>query len=98
MFFSKFDEETTANRKLAKELVDKWVIMFLSMSAEETTANQKLAKSWLINGVTGKEQQWHHEMMTLISWILTMNKKLQQLKAPKQKQLQATKLGVRIVA
>ncbi|KAL0292678.1 UNVERIFIED_CONTAM: protein IWS11 [Sesamum calycinum] len=24
MFFSKFDEETTANRKLAKELVDKW--------------------------------------------------------------------------
>jgi hypothetical protein len=25
MFLSKSDEETTANRKLAKELVDKWV-------------------------------------------------------------------------
>ena len=26
MFLSKSDEETTSNRKLAKELVDKWVI------------------------------------------------------------------------
>lgn len=25
MFLSRSDEETTANRKLAKELVDKWV-------------------------------------------------------------------------
>ncbi|KAL0371936.1 UNVERIFIED_CONTAM: protein IWS11 [Sesamum calycinum] len=50
------------------------VIMFLSMSTEETTANQKLAKELV--------DKW-------------MNKKLQQLKAPK---LQATKLGVRIVA
>lgn len=25
MFLSKSDEETTANRKLAKDLVDKWV-------------------------------------------------------------------------
>ncbi|KAL0408011.1 UNVERIFIED_CONTAM: protein IWS11 [Sesamum radiatum] len=72
------------------------VIMFLSMSAEETTANQKLAKELVDKWV--KEQQWHHEMMTLISWILRMNKKLPQLKASKQKQLQATKLGVRIVA
>jgi len=28
MFLSKSDEETTANRKLAKELVDKWVSLF----------------------------------------------------------------------
>lgn len=28
MFLSKSDEETTANRKLAKDLVDKWVIIF----------------------------------------------------------------------
>lgn len=27
MFLSKSDEETTANRKLAKELVDKWVCL-----------------------------------------------------------------------
>lgn len=26
MFLSKSDEETTSNRKLAKDLVDKWVI------------------------------------------------------------------------
>ncbi|KAK4490822.1 hypothetical protein RD792_001537 [Penstemon davidsonii] len=37
MFFSKFDEETAANRKLAKELVDKWVntIYRLSIPAFE---------------------------------------------------------------
>jgi TFIIS helical bundle-like domain len=29
MFLSKSDEETTANRKLAKELVDKWVSVYL---------------------------------------------------------------------
>lgn len=29
MFLSKSDEETTSNRKLAKELVDKWVICFV---------------------------------------------------------------------
>jgi TFIIS helical bundle-like domain len=28
MFLSKSDEETTANRKLAKELVDKWVSVY----------------------------------------------------------------------
>jgi len=28
MFLSKSDEETTANKKLAKELVDKWVSLF----------------------------------------------------------------------
>lgn len=29
MFLSKSEEETTSNRKLAKELVDKWVICFV---------------------------------------------------------------------
>lgn len=29
MFLSKSDEETTSNRKLAKDLVDKWVIYFI---------------------------------------------------------------------
>lgn len=28
MFLSKSDEEITANRKIAKDLVDKWVILF----------------------------------------------------------------------
>lgn len=31
MFLSKSDEETTSNRKLAKELVDKWVTDYLKM-------------------------------------------------------------------
>ena len=33
MFLSKSDEETTSNRKLAKELVDKWVI-FCSLASD----------------------------------------------------------------
>ena len=32
MFLSKSDEETTSNRKLAKDLVDKWVMQSLFIS------------------------------------------------------------------
>lgn len=32
MFLSKSDEETTSNRRLAKDLVDKWVNSFLDCS------------------------------------------------------------------
>jgi hypothetical protein len=42
MFLSKSDEETTSNRKLAKELVDKWVI---SGSLWEFVSN---VESWFI--------------------------------------------------
>ena len=33
MFLSKSDEETTSNRKLAKDLVDQWVMLPLSFSS-----------------------------------------------------------------
>lgn len=33
MFLSKSDEETTSNRRLAKDLVDKWVNSFFDCSS-----------------------------------------------------------------
>ncbi|KAE8713755.1 hypothetical protein F3Y22_tig00110206pilonHSYRG00431 [Hibiscus syriacus] len=147
MFLSKSDEETTSNRKLAKDLVDKWGSNVKATSEEFLTDFQKflcrpanryqwtlemVILIWIFLGTTSLVD--HHQVKMLPGlnllqgnmlhdqmqhqWILlcvpslrliqmklglvqnklhkisVMNKKLQQLKAPKKKQLQATKLSV----
>ncbi|KAG6389713.1 hypothetical protein SASPL_151186 [Salvia splendens] len=129
MFLSKSDEETTGNRKLAKELVGKWSRLIFNKSTRfeemknfdderksyEAASCQKGVKS----GLSSSNQ--HASRPEASQWILVrpqskvdpdkvrarakqvvqdqhrakMNKKLQQqLKGPKRKQLQATKLSV----
>ncbi|XP_011074731.1 protein IWS1 homolog 1 [Sesamum indicum] len=150
MFFSKSDEETTANRKLAKELVDKWSRPIFNKSTrfedmknfeDERVFRRPPSKKVVGKGTTmasrdddldlagfsqgsksGQSSSRQHasrpEAMSMDFVVrpqskvdpdevrarakqmvqdqrrAKMNKKLQQLKAPKRKQLQATKLSV----
>ncbi|XP_073133228.1 protein IWS1 homolog 1-like [Henckelia pumila] len=150
MFFSKSDEETTANRKLAKELVDKWSRPIFNKSTrfedmknfeQERVFRSPPSKIWLNKAgamasrdddldlaefsqgaKSGSSSSRQHasrpEAMSMDFLVrpqskvdpdevraraklvvqdqrrAKMNKKLQQLKAPKRKQLQATKLSV----
>ncbi|XP_073284921.1 protein IWS1 homolog 1-like [Primulina huaijiensis] len=150
MFFSKSDEETTANRKLAKELVDKWsrpifnkstrfedmknfeherafrspsVKKVMSKAGAMASRDDDLDLAEFSQGAkSGQSSSRQHasrpEAMSMDFVVrpqskvdpdevrarakqmvqdqrrAKMNKKLQQLKAPKRKQLQATKLSV----
>ncbi|XP_057802460.1 protein IWS1 homolog 1-like [Salvia miltiorrhiza] len=149
MFLSKSDEETTANRKLAKELVDKWSRPIFNKSTrfedmknfeDERVLRQPSVKKVKGSGMpsgdydldlskksTGGSKSGHSsssqhasrpEAMSMDFLVrpqskvdpdevrarakqvvqdqrrVKMNKKLQQLKGPKRKQLQATKLSV----
>ncbi|KAM5573578.1 protein IWS1 [Rosa sericea] len=151
MFLSKSDEETTSNRKLAKELVDKWSRPLFNKSTRfEDMRNideervpfrrpsvKKPASSGSgmesrdgdldldefsrerKSGQSSSRQLTSRPEATQMDFVvrpqskidpdeirargkqaiqdqrrMKMNKKLQQLKAPKKKQLQATKLSV----
>ncbi|CBI32360.3 hypothetical protein VitviT2T_009337 [Vitis vinifera] len=151
MFLSKSDEETTANRKLAKDLVDKWSRPIFNKSTrfedmrnfdDERVPFRRPSAKKPMNKAAGMESRdddldladlpqerksgqsssrlhaSRPEAMPLDFIVrpqskidpdeirarakqvvqdqrrLKMNKKLQQLKAPKKKQLQATKLSV----
>ncbi|KAJ9555184.1 hypothetical protein OSB04_009798 [Centaurea solstitialis] len=150
MFLSKSDEETTNNRKLAKDLVDKWSRPIFNKSTrfedmrnfeDERTPFRRPSVKKPMNKALGMQSRdddldlaeysqeqksgssssrltSRPEAMPLDFVVrpqskidpdeirarakqvvqdqrrLKMNKKLQQLKAPKKKQLQATKLSV----
>ncbi|KAL1532225.1 Transcription factor iws1 [Salvia divinorum] len=151
MFLSKSDEETTANRKLAKELVDKWSRLIFNKSIrfeemknfeDERVMRRHPVKKMMSKGSgmpsadygidlskespkglkSGKSSSNQHasrpEAMSMDFLVrpqskvdpdevrarakqvvqdqhrAKMKKKLQQLKGPKGKQLQATKLSV----
>ncbi|XP_073042789.1 protein IWS1 homolog 1-like isoform X1 [Primulina eburnea] len=150
MFFSKSDEETTSNRKLAKELVDKWSRPIFNKSTRfedmKNFEHERVFRSPSVKKVTSKagamaardddldlaefsqgaksgqsssrqhasrpeamsmdfvvrpqskvdpdEVRARAKQMVQDQRRVKMNKKLQQLKAPKRKQLQATKLSV----
>ncbi|WOL09278.1 hypothetical protein Cni_G18031 [Canna indica] len=151
MFLSKSDEETTANRKLAKELVDKWSRPIFNKSTRyedmrsyeddrtpyrRPSAQKQVAKSTGLqsrdddldlaefsqgrrSGLPAARQHASRPEALALDFVvrpqskidpeevrarakhvvqdqrrLKMNKKLQQLKAPKKKQLQASKLSV----
>ncbi|KAK4422490.1 protein IWS11 [Sesamum alatum] len=150
MFLSKSDEETTANRKLAKELVDKWSRPIFNKSTrfedmknleDERTFRRPPSKKVMGKGKTmaprdddldlagfskgsksGQSSSGQHasrpEAMSMNFVVrpqskvdpdevrarakqtvqnqhrAKLNKKLQKLRAPKRKQLQATKLSV----
>ncbi|KAF6137816.1 hypothetical protein GIB67_040524 [Kingdonia uniflora] len=151
MFLSRSDEETTGNRKLAKELVDKWSRPIFNKSTrfedmrsydEERAPYRRPTVKKPVNKSAGlqsreddldladfsqerKSSQSSKRQLTTrpealpLDFLvrpqskidpdevrargkqviqdqrrLKMNKKLQQLKAPKRKQLQATKLSV----
>ncbi|KAI9401537.1 hypothetical protein POPTR_001G135900v4 [Populus trichocarpa] len=149
MFLSKSDEETTSNRKLAKDLVDKWSRPIFNKSTrfedmrnvDDDRAFRRPTVRRPANNSTGMEsrdgdldldisrerrssqssdrQHASRPDATPLDFVvrpqsridpeevracakqvvqdqrrLKMNKKLQQLKGPKKKQLQATKLSV----
>ncbi|XP_047981827.1 protein IWS1 homolog 1-like [Salvia hispanica] len=147
MFLSKVDEETTANRKLAKELVDKWSRPIFNKSTrfedmknfEDERSYRRPPPKKVMNNAAGRasrdddldfsqerkssqsssrQHASRPEAMSMDFMVrpqskvdpeavrarakqmvqdqrrAKMNKKLQQLKAPKRKQLQATKLSV----
>ncbi|KAL5541065.1 hypothetical protein UlMin_002430 [Ulmus minor] len=151
MFLSKSDEETTSNRKLAKELVDKWSrpifnkstrfedmrsaederVPFRRPSAKKPVSNSSRMESrdgdldvdefsrepkssqssdrqhasrpeatpmdFLIrpqSKIDPEEVRARAKQAIQDQRRMKMNRKLQQLKAPKKKQLQATKLSV----
>ncbi|KAK9076028.1 hypothetical protein SSX86_004358 [Deinandra increscens subsp. villosa] len=151
MFLSKSDEETTSNRKLAKDLVDKWSRPIFNKSTrfedmrnyeDERTPIRRPSMKKPKNRASGmqsrdddldladnsqeqksgssssRQHASRPEAMPLDFLVrpqskidpdeirarakqvvhdqrrLKMNKRLQQLKAPKKKQLQATKLSV----
>ncbi|XP_047327795.1 protein IWS1 homolog 1 [Impatiens glandulifera] len=149
MFFSKSDEETTSNKRLAKELVDKWSRPIFNKSTrfedmrgyedERPPMRRPSAKKPMRKGsgmqsrdddldlaeVQGKDVGQSSSRLTTRPEAMSMDfivrpqskidpdairarakqvvhdqrrikmqKKLQQLKAPKKKQLQATKLSV----
>ncbi|XP_055829953.1 protein IWS1 homolog 1-like [Solanum dulcamara] len=151
MFLSKSDEETTSNRKLAKDLVDKWSRPIFNKSTrfedmrnldDERAAQYRRPMKKPMNKASGMESRdddldlagfsqgqksgqssgrqltSRPEAMSMDFVVrpqskidpeevrararamvqdqrrMKMNKKLQQLKAPKKKKLQATKLSV----
>ncbi|KAL0553079.1 hypothetical protein IC582_006965 [Cucumis melo] len=151
MFLSKSDEETTSNRKLAKDLVDQWSRPIFNKSTrfedmrnvedERVPFRRPLAKKsgnkaagmesrdgdldldefsqGRKSGQSSSRQHASRPEATPLDFVIRpqskidpdeirarakqavqdqrrmkMNKKLQQLKAPKKKQLQATKLSV----
>lgn len=148
MFLSRSDEETTGNRKLAKELVDKWSRPIFNKSTrfedmrgyEDERVPYRRAASKPVNKspelesrdddvdefsqgkksrqAASRQHAFRPEALPLDFLVrpqskvdpeeirarakqvvqnqrrLKMNKKLQQLKAPKKKQLQASKLSV----
>nr|XP_043607323.1 protein IWS1 homolog 1-like [Erigeron canadensis] len=151
MFLSKSDEETTSNRKIAKELVDKWSRPIFNKSTrfedmrnyeDERTPIRRPSMKKPMNKASGMQSRdddldlaeysqepksgssssrvltSRPEAMSLDFVVrpqskidpdeirarakqvvqdqrrLKMNKRLQQLKAPKKKQLQASKLSV----
>ncbi|CAA0812067.1 Transcription elongation factor (TFIIS) family protein [Striga hermonthica] len=149
MFLSKSDEETTSNRKLAKELVDKWsrpifnkstrfedmknfederalrrpptkrVNKAAGMSSQDDDLDLAKLSQGSKSGQSSSRQHASRPEAMSMDFVVRpqskvdpdeirarskqmvqdprrakMNKKLQQLKAPKRKQLQATKLSV----
>ncbi|CAL5432204.1 unnamed protein product [Camellia sinensis] len=129
MFLLKSDEETTANRRMAKDLVDKWSRSIFNKSTrfedmrnfddEKVPFRRPSAKKESKSGQSSSmrltlrpEAMPMDFLVRLQSKIdpdevracakqvvqdqhcLKMQKKLQQLKAPKKKQLQASKLSV----
>ncbi|XLT94180.1 hypothetical protein HN873_015842 [Arachis hypogaea] len=134
MFLSKSDEEINVNRKLAKELVDKWVSNLSNFPFRKPTVKKLANKvagmesrdgdldlefSQPRSGRSSSRQHASRPEATPLDFVIRpqskidpeevrarakaaaqdqqrmkMNKKLQQLRAPKKKQLQATKLSV----
>ncbi|KAL4289618.1 hypothetical protein GQ457_14G024180 [Hibiscus cannabinus] len=85
------DEETTFNRKLAKDLIDKWSRPMLMMIGPEATPMDFVVRPR--SKIDPDEIRARAKQVVQDQRRLKMNKKLQQLKAPKKKQLQATKLN-----
>ncbi|CAL5355705.1 unnamed protein product [Camellia sinensis] len=120
MFLLKSDEETTANRRMAKDLVDKWSRPIFNKSTRfedmrnfddekmESKSGQSssmrltlrpevMPMDFLVrpqSEIDPDEVRACAEHVVQDQHCLKMQKKLQQLKAPKKKQLQATKLSV----
>ncbi|KAJ8774284.1 hypothetical protein K2173_009715 [Erythroxylum novogranatense] len=150
MFLSKSDEETTANRKLAKDLVDKWsrpifnkstrfedmrnvdddrayrrptarrpVTSAAGMDSRDGDLDLDVSRDRRPGQSSARHQHASRPEATPLDFVVRpqskvdpeevrarakqviqdqrrqkMNKKLQQLKAPKKRQLQATKLSV----
>ncbi|RXH70935.1 hypothetical protein DVH24_015557 [Malus domestica] len=127
MFLSKSDEETTSNRKLAKELVDKWSRPIFNKSTRPVSNGTGMESRDDVDefsrerksGQSSSRQHASRPEATPMDFLvrpqsridpdeirarakqgtqdqrrMKMNRKLQQLKAPKKKQLQATKLSV----
>ncbi|KAK2631703.1 hypothetical protein EUGRSUZ_L02550 [Eucalyptus grandis] len=131
MFLSKSDEEMTSNRKLAKDLVDKWSRPIFNKSTrfedmrnledDRIPYRRPSVKKERKSGQSSSRLHASRPEATPLDFVvrpqskidpdeirarakqamqdqdqrrLKMNKKLQQLKAPKKKQLQATKLSV----
>ncbi|EYU23305.1 hypothetical protein MIMGU_mgv1a026347mg, partial [Erythranthe guttata] len=122
IFFSKSDEETRANRKVAKELVHKWgrIIFDKSTRLEEMKKfEKKPAKKSQDSGVSSSRPHASRPDPAALDYAVRpqskidpvevrarvknsghnehrakLNKKLQEMRAPKRKQLQATKLSV----
>lgn len=147
MFLSKTDEETTANRKLAKDLVDKWSRPIFNKStrfedmrsiddertpyrrpsskkpvtkatglesrdddlefsqerksgqaaAKHTTRPEALPLDFLVrpqSKIDPDEVRARAKLVSHDQRRIKMNKKLQNLKLPKKKQLQATRISV----
>ncbi|XP_027360880.1 protein IWS1 homolog 1-like isoform X2 [Abrus precatorius] len=140
MFLSKSDEEISVNRKLAKDLVDKWSRPIFNKSTrfedmrnmeddrvpfrrpsvkkpankaagmESRDSDLDLELSQPRSGQSSSRQHASRPEATPLDFVIRpqskidpeevrarakqMNKKLQQLRAPKKRQLQATKLSV----
>ncbi|CAL5395197.1 unnamed protein product [Camellia sinensis] len=99
MFLLKSDEETTANRRMTKALVDKWMESKSGQSSSMllTLRPEAMPMDFLVrpqSKIDPDEVRAYAKQVVQDQHRLKMQKKLQQLKAPKKKQLQATKPSV----
>ncbi|PIN07736.1 hypothetical protein CDL12_19699 [Handroanthus impetiginosus] len=85
-FLAKSNEETAANRKLAKGLLDKW----RALIPEAISMNFIVRPVSKVDPVEVRARAKH---LGLDQHHKKLTKKLEQLRAPKQKQLQAIKLS-----
>ncbi|CAL5355694.1 unnamed protein product [Camellia sinensis] len=99
MFLLQSDEETPANRRMAKDLVDKWMESKFGQSSSMclTIRPEAMPMDFLVrpqSKIDPDEVRPCAKQVVQDQHCLKMQKQLQQLKAPKKKQLQATKLSV----
>jgi hypothetical protein len=68
MFLSKSDEETNSNRRLAKDLVDKWVIIFFKSS----NPSNQIPASYLLYTWWCSLVQFSTRVLGLRTWEISM--------------------------